>query len=239
MLSINGSMSISLNGKALESTPRVLRELLPVLYDRSLVGNLSEDTVLYRMFRNAIHEKDEGLFKRWRLRFDITVLSGIDLGQEFNKTLGHYHPEAADSLTYPELYEVLHGKATFLLQKKEGSGITDFVVVDAKAGDALLIPPNYGHVSANTSKTPLILANLVSDEFTSIYSEFIEMKGAAYYLLRGKRLVPNETYVKIPMPRTACCNFTISKDLYTDFLSCPSCFSYLSDPTKLGKLGTI
>lgn len=239
VLTLNEGMSLSLNGKALGSTPRVLKDLSPVLYDRSIIGSLSGDTVLYRMFRNAILQKDQGVFKRRKLRFDITVISGIDLGQEFNKTLGHYHPEATDSLTYPEVYEVLHGNATFLLQRKERGMITDFVVVEAKARDALLIPPNYGHVTANTSRTPLILANLVSDEFSSSYTEFLEKKGAAYYLLRDKRLVPNETYAQMPKPRSAGCNFAISKDLYTDFLSCPSCFSYLSDPTKIGNLGQI
>ncbi|MGA2572615.1 MAG: glucose-6-phosphate isomerase family protein [Candidatus Methanomethylicaceae archaeon] len=238
-LALDEGMSLSLNGKTLGSLPRVLKDLSPVLYDWSVIGSLSGDTVLYRMFRNAILEKDEGIFRRWRLRFDITVISAIALGQEFNKTLGHYHPEATSSLTYPEVYEVLHGKATFLLQRKEEGRITDFVVVEAKAGDALLIPPNYGHVTANTGRTPLILANLVSNEFSSIYSEFVEMKGAAYYLLRDKRLVPNETYAQLLKPRYAGCNFTISKDLYTDFLSCPSCFSYLIDPTKIGNLGQI
>jgi len=235
-LSVTDDLMASLNGKALEPKARTLREMCDVLYDPKVVGRLPGDTVLYRMYRNAILNEHAEIFRKRRIRFDITVMAPMDLGEELNKTLGHYHPKAADDLSYPEIYQVLRGQAAFLLQKAYGGVITDFRIVEAGSGDAVLIPPNYGHVTVNTGEEPLVMANLVSDAFSSIYEDYVNKGGAAYYLLRGGRLVPNPKYCRLPEPRLSKERFTVSKDLYTDFISCPACFSYLNDPSRLEKL---
>jgi glucose-6-phosphate isomerase len=182
---------------------------------------------------------DAKLFKARHLRHDITIMAPLDLGSEPNKTLGHFHPVASGELTYPEIYHVLNGSAVYLLQKEENGEVADFVKVDARQGDAIIIPPNYGHVTVNIGNEPLVMANLVSDKFSSIYEGYEKMGGAAYYLLRDGRLVANPRYNKLRKPRTSRPNFMVSKDLYDDFLSCPSCFAYLNQPIKLGGLGKL
>jgi len=107
-------------------------------------------------------------------------------------------------MTYPELYEVLEGEAHYLLQRMEqeqGRGterITDVVVVTAKKGDKVLIPPNYGHVTINPSEATLKMANWVANAFSSIY-EPIKMKGgAAYFELTNGEFVKNAKYGGVP-----------------------------------------
>ena len=234
-LKITDDLLVSLNGKTLKPQARRLREMYGVLYDPKAVDNIPSDTILYCMYRNAILKEHLKLFRKKKVRFDITVIAPMVLGGELNKTLGHYHPKAVDNLSYPEIYQVLWGHATYLLQKKEGGTISDFVIIEVGAGDTLLIPPNYGHVTVNSGETPLVMANLVSDTFTSVYEDFVSQGGAAYYLLKGGRLVPNPRYDQLPKPRSSKERFTVSKDLYTDFISCPNCYSYLNDPSELEK----
>lgn len=76
---------------------------------------------------------------------------------------------------YPEVYEVLEGRAHFLLQKKT---LDDIVLVEAAKGDIVLIPPGYGHVTINPAQNEtLTMANLVSTEFSSEYGFYDEMRG--------------------------------------------------------------
>jgi glucose-6-phosphate isomerase len=237
-LSIDPDLHLSSEGFSAEEGARMLGDLTSVLRGQPK-PRLPGDTVLYRMYRSFIRPSDAKLFKARNLRHDITVMAPLDLGSEPNKTLGHYHPVASGGLSYPEIYHVLSGTAAYLLQKEVTGKIADFVRVDAKQGDAIIIPPNFGHVTVNAGDEPLVMANLVSDKFSSIYEGYEKMGGAAYYLLNDGRLVANPHYGKLPKPRTARPNFMVSKDLYTDFLSCPSCFAYLNQPLRLGGLGKL
>ena len=88
-------------------------------------------------------------------------------------------------MTYPEIYVVLHGEAIYYLQKVDEEGnVVDAARVDAKAGDILPMPPDYGHITINTSKTePLIMMNWVDGTFSSVYGDIVEHKGGAYYFV--------------------------------------------------------
>lgn len=237
-LSIDHDLHLSAEGFTAGEGIRTLGDL-SMVFKGHLKPKLPKETIIYRMYRSFMRPSDAKVFKARNIRHDITIMASLDIGSEQNKTLGHYHPVASGGLTYPEVYHVLNGRATYLLQKEEAGGITDFVAVDAKQGDALIIPPNYGHVTVNTGDEPLVMANLVSDRFVSVYEGYVNMGGAAYYLLKDGRLVANSHYGNLLKPRTAPPNFRVSKDLYDDFLSCPSCFAYLNHPLRLGGLGRL
>ncbi len=123
--------------------------------------DISYNEPLYFMYRDvAKHEQDRPWLEFHTLRYDITVIPPADLGGEYVKTKGHYPPENPAGVGYPEIYEVLEGRAHFLLQKKT---LDDIVLVQVRAGDIAGIPPGYGHVTINPSPLEtLILANLVS-----------------------------------------------------------------------------
>jgi glucose-6-phosphate isomerase len=104
------------------------------------------------------------------------------LGQEYIKTAGHYHPLVPEGrVTYPELYEVLEGEALYLLQSQD---LGDVVVVHASAGDKVLVPPNYGHITINRSNKTLKMANYVAGNFSSLYGPIKEKAGGAYFFTK-------------------------------------------------------
>ncbi len=150
-------------------------------------------TPQYYMHRAVARPGDE-----WKeLRYDLTVLPPRPLGKEYNKTIGHYHPPAPCGKSYPEAYEVLSGEAHYLLQKKD---LTRFILVKAREGDKVMVPPDYGHVTVNPSKEKaLVMSNIAEATFKSEYGDYEGKKGAAYYEFEGG-LEKNPLYGEVPEP---------------------------------------
>jgi len=162
---------------------------------------------LYLMYRGTGLEKDRISMINAGLRYDITVIIPGKIGFEYVKTVGHYHPQApGSSYTYPEVYQVLHGKAHFLMQKGGhiSGEVEDFVVADFDKGDILLIPPHYAHVTVNPGSEPLVIANWIAKDCSSVYEPIRARKGMAYYDVEYKGqsiFMPNDTYSEHPKPR--------------------------------------
>jgi glucose-6-phosphate isomerase len=117
------------------------------------------------------------------------------------KTKGHYHPKNPAGVGYPEMYEVLEGQAHYLLQSQD---LRDIVMISAGAGDVVIIPPGYGHVSINPSRDEtLVMVNIVSTSFESEYGEYESRHGAAYFELCSGELVKNPRYPRVPPVRPA------------------------------------
>jgi glucose-6-phosphate isomerase len=152
---------------------------------------------LYYMYRDlARSDEDLRWLHRQNLRYDITVIPPRALCGEWVKTKGHYHPKNPSGIGYPELYEVLKGEAHYLLQSREPY---DIVMLSARAGDLVIIPPEYGHISINPSPVQtLAMANIVSTSFESEYGEYETMHGAAYYEMTSGRMEKNPHYPAIP-----------------------------------------
>ena len=158
-----------------------------VLADQNFAKN-SEDMDLYFMYR--------GVEKKGELRYDITVIPAKMLGDEFVKTKGHYHLE-----NWQEVYTVLEGTAIYLMQKKnpnDETEIEDVYFVKTKKGETIIIPPKYGHITINPSKTEeLKMANWVSENCKVDYSPFEKLQGACYYFTETG-WVKNKNYKNIP-----------------------------------------
>jgi len=185
-------------------TVRTLEEMTEVIFNKNFLANASMDMELYYMFRDVSKdEADENRITELGLRYDVTVIPSSTLGVEFVKTVGHYHPCPPNSkLTYPEIYEVLEGEAHYLLQKREETQgverITDVIVVKAWAGDKVVIPPNYGHVTINPSESTLRMANWVARTFSSVYEPIKKSGGAAYFELTTGDFIKNDHYEEVP-----------------------------------------
>ncbi len=164
---------------------RMLYDMAEVIYDKEWLKE-TENFELYYMYRHlSRNEKDLNVMNSRHLRYDITIIPPAMLGCEFIKTAGHYHPEVSGTdVSYAEVYQVLEGEATYLLQKHKGDVIEDVVIVKASKGNVVLIPPGYGHITINASGAVLKMANWVSCEFSSMYDPIRDMEGAAYYLLK-------------------------------------------------------
>lgn len=220
-----------MDGKAHKRDVRKLSDMVDVMagdVDLEDSGNVD----MYYMYREVARKGD--------LRYDITVVPPRVLEKEFAKTFGHYHAEAENGLSYPEVYQVLRGGAIFILQKPTQSGGVDVSVVGAGLKDVVLVPPNYGHVTINPTPNTLVMSNLVSSSFGSIYSDFRKNRGAAYYLMEGGDLVHNPNYFVQKNERVRAAQFNQRfgfqcKDLLAEFMENPARFSFLETPSLLFK----
>jgi glucose-6-phosphate isomerase len=152
------------------------------------------------MYRDlAKSDADRQWLHRNKLRYDLTVIPPCTLSGEWVKTKGHYHPKNPAGRGYPEVYEVLEGKALYLLQSRR---LDDVLMIPAHAGDIVVIPPEYGHISINPSaEKTLAMANIVSTAFESEYGEYETLHGAAYYAMSDGNLKKNPFYPEIPEVR--------------------------------------
>ncbi len=173
------------DGKQHPKDVRKLSELEDVMMEEPEIDMIG-DLEMYYMYRSV---RSSG-----NIRFDITVIPPRVVDKEYAKTFGHEHPEAEPGITYPEVYQVLKGKAVFILQQKNRNGSVNASIISAVENDVLLIPPNFGHVTINPGKDPLVLSNLVCSDFSSLYEDFRKNKGAAYYYLDGGDVQQNPNY---------------------------------------------
>ncbi|MCX6771866.1 MAG: glucose-6-phosphate isomerase [Candidatus Micrarchaeota archaeon] len=178
--------ALEFSGRKIKPSVRRLLEMAPVLATPKKDSGLAPDSPTYYMYRDVAHFG--------KIRYDVTRILSLDLAGERNKTLGHVHPRSAKGAAWPEVYEVLSGEAHFLLQKVTQLGVQDAVLLSAKKGECLLIPPGYGHVTINAGKRELVLGNLVSSDFDADYSQFLRMRGGCYYEMHDGKLVRNRNY---------------------------------------------
>jgi len=196
-------MKLKFGTSLVEPEVRWIEELRDVACDMGWMENVPNIEVYY-MYRDlylTLEHKDT--IAEHQLRYDITVIPPLKMGLEYVKTLGHYHPHITPGspYTYPELYEVLEGEAHYLLQRPANGRldcIADALIVRARKGDKVVVPPNYGHVTINPSEKPLKMANWVCRSFKSVYEPYKLLHGGVYYeLVRGK-FVPNRWYADQP-----------------------------------------
>ena len=209
---------------------RTLEQMFPVLLDRTI----SNPKKVYYMYRDAHFPKDKAIMDKYGIRYDVTILPPSMLGEEFVKTLGHYHPIIkGKKVSYPEVYEVLNGTAHYLLQK---DNMKDVFTVVAKAGDKVIMPPNYGHITINPGKEPLIMSNWVEKNFKSNYCVYVKKHGGAYYeTLDG--WIRNRNYRKVPQlrlinPKKISEFGLTSAPMYDSFFKNPEKFRFLAEPWK-------
>ncbi|MCX8166682.1 MAG: glucose-6-phosphate isomerase [Candidatus Micrarchaeota archaeon] len=178
-------IGITLEGKRIVPDIRYFSQLEPVLLEYDKLHETMNTA--YFMYRD-IYQKNE-------LRYDITVIPFAKIGIEYNKTLGHYHPVATNGLSYPEVYQVIYGSATYVLQRKdyETNKVTDVKIIEANEGDIVVIMPNYGHVTVNKKTDLLIMSNIVYCNFNSDYSDFVKKKGAIFYITKDG-IIKNNNY---------------------------------------------
>ncbi len=175
-------MELEFGGRRREPDIRRLYDMSDVIYDKNWLKS-AENIDLYYMYRELfLSRSDQEKLSEQGLRYDITIIPPRMLGVEYVKTAGHYHPVVPGSdVTYPEIYEVLEGEALYLLQKQN---LSDVVAVSAFAGDKVLIPPDYGHITINRSNNTLKMANFVARDFSSLYEPYRKLGGGAYFFTR-------------------------------------------------------
>ena len=221
---------------------RKLGEMMDVLHDRKFATTADAAQILYYMYRDVHAEADGSAFGNARRRYDITVIPPAALGDELVKTAGHYHELARSGVSYPELYEVLGGTAHFLIFRREREGgkdvdnrIAEAVLIEAKAGQKVYVPPDFGHVMINPSHEVLVTCNIVESGFKSLYDPVRRMGGAPYFELVNGDAVANERFAElVELERVGAQEYGPTKGLglgegciYDLFVESPQSFGFL------------
>jgi len=221
---------------------RTFKDVQPVLLDPAADPGREE---MYYMYRDVHIPDDEPVIRGMGLSYDVTVIPPAMVGREFNKTVGHYHAlKPGTGIAYPEIYEVLHGKALFLLQKMdpEFKQVIAVIAMEAKAGDKVIYPPNYGHIIANIGSEVLVTSNWVGDNFERMYKPVSDQAGLAYYVVsdggNGYQFEPNKHYPGSPAVRVIdgkfMDGFAIMKPgpMYSLGVANPKSLEFLSNPER-------
>jgi len=169
-----------------------------VLHDLSFAALANPSQPVYYVHRDIPFNRPRCDSSSIELRYDVTLIPSIGLGQEYPKTHGHYHSIAPGGVTYAEIYEVLQGTVHLLLQKTERDRIFDICLIEGHLGDKLIVPPNCGHVLINPDEELLATGNLVSRRCGAEYELWRRRRGGAYYELKGGKLVKNPNYGNVP-----------------------------------------
>ncbi len=193
---------------------------------------------LYYGVRYMENDKDKEVFQGKDFMADLTIIKPGKVGDEFVKTVGHYHQNVPGTdVAYPEAYEAVSGKFEYLLQSEPSAdGKVDVIWVVTEPGDKVVMPPNYGHVSMNVGDEPAIEVDVQKRDNPngSDYSMFQERVGGALYRTEAG-LVENPNYeiasLRIVKPKEkADWGLTKDKPLYTAFTENPEKFGWLLRP---------
>lgn len=193
--------------------------------------------VEYRML-NGVREADATRLHGLPLRYELTTMGGRPIGSEAAKTFGHVHIRPAGAgFGYPEVVEVVHGEAGFLIQDLRGSPdgpkSTAAWLVRARPGDWVILPPELAHVTIDLGAGPLVFSDIIDRRAIGIYSGVAMAAGFAWHVGSDGRLWRNPHYVEVPR--------LIEVDavewsgpavgtLYRMFRQDPDAFAWLSDP---------
>ncbi|MCS7191993.1 MAG: hypothetical protein NZ937_03290 [Armatimonadetes bacterium] len=228
---------------------RLISDLKPVM--KNPEANTPQQ--LYWMYRNVRLPEHEHQIVASGLRYDLSVFNPGVLcvdgdakdGDEWNKAAGHYHPYVPSGVTFPEVYEVIYGRMIFLLQFVEDvfaipPKITRFIILEVKAGDLVVIPPNCGHIAViNNSNEPVVTSNWVARAFDSQYTPIRLMRGGAYYIVKSGDSYDwerNPSYPEAPEPEVVKGHEWDNRGLptgipiYKAFFEEPKAFEFLVRP---------
>jgi len=237
-----------------ETSSRMFAEMKPLLADPRA---RAERGTIYTVYRNVARASDLATIQAASLRYDITIIpAGTFAGKrtkEFFKTAGHYHQKKTHTdVAYPEVYEVLAGRAYWLIQRPDPRShdrIEEAYLIEAGPGEKALIPPGFGHITLNAYPEPLVLANWISAAVVYDYDSYRSRRGAAYWAFEGPEsesavFDPNPHYRRIPdlrklapkeSPEFGLKRETPLYNLIRDF----SKLRFLSDPEDFTHLLTI
>ncbi len=148
---------------------------------------------VYTVYRNTARRDDRERIAAAGLRYDITIIppgSFFGVRKEFLRTAGHYHPRIPGSeMAYPEVYEVIAGRAYWLVQRHapgNPENLEEVYLVEAGPGEKAIMLPGFGHLAINVRPEPLVMANWIANSFAYDYAPYRQFRGGGYWALEGE-----------------------------------------------------
>ncbi len=197
------------------------------------------DQIQYWMYNGIARQQDRPSLAATGLRYELTLMFPRALGRERAKTLGHLHSgPPASALNYPEICEVLHGKAYFVFQTMDipHRSAPFCAVIEVNAGEKVIIPPNLHHLTINAGDEPLLFSDVIPLAVKGIYQPLADMHGAAYLYTSDSGWVKNLFYTQVgvlerwQVTEYPSLKLTADRPLYRTFLENPVYLSWLLEP---------
>lgn len=223
-----------------ETKTRILDELTDVYLDKAVCRGKD---VAYWMFNGVYAKRDRARLSQALIRYELTLFPDKCIGREYVKTHGHIHkPEPRSGIDYPEICEVLVGTAHFLFQTldPEALSCSEAFYVEVKAGEKIIVPPGYDHLTINPGPGPMLFSDVVSLKCSGNYERFKTTGGAAYLEIEQAghaQFIPNPRYISLPALRKAVprefqeLNLVKAMPLYAAFLeNAGKNWQFLSNP---------
>jgi len=195
--------------------------------------------VEYRML-NGVRHLDDHHLNGLPLRYELTAMVGRAIGWEAAKTLGHVHVRPPGVATgYPEVVEVLHGEAGFLIQdlapERHGPVGRFAWLVRAKPGDRVVLPPDLAHVTIDLGAGPLVFSDVIDRRARGIYEGVAAARGFGWYVAADGGLRPNPHYATPPhLEEVSAADWSgpAPSPLYAYFRDDPARLQWLSEPAR-------
>lgn len=211
-------------------------------------ANYTDEIEPYYDFYKAIgRDGERAAFHARALRYDSTVIMQGAAGGEYKKTAGHFHCKVTGKeMSYPEYYQVIKGTAVFVMQKVKDEHtegrmlVEDCLIAEVKAGQAIVIPPDYGHCTVNVSDETMVFVNLVAENSQNDYAGVKRSVGMCCYILQTEnggyciRKNPRYDFACEPKAVTPTDSDVLgiyqNRPVYSEYLRTPSKFDYLTSP---------
>lgn len=166
------------------------------------------------------------------------------MGLEAAKTAGHVHDRPqGGAIGYPEIVEVLHGEAGFLIQDlavdESGARSTRAWLVRARPGDRVILPPDLAHATIDLGAGPLVFSDVIDRRAQGIYSGVAAARGFGWYVSADGRLRPNPRYARPPrIEEVAARDWSAPSPgpLYRAFRDDPGSLAWLSEPERFAQV---
>lgn len=193
----------------------------------------SNQRIQYWTYTGVANDSHFAALGRLPVVYDLTFIANRPIGWERPKTHGHVHiaPDRQRE-GFAELYEVLHGQAGFLIQDLlPGPAAATVVLVEARIGQTVVIPPQAHHAVVNLGSAMLVLGDVVARSAQDEYESLRAARGMAYYLTVDGRAVPNPSYKDLPqLTRVRADEWSDASagPLYAKLVERPADFAWLS-----------
>jgi glucose-6-phosphate isomerase, archaeal len=199
------------------------------------------DQIQYWMYNGIAHRSDREKLAATGMRYELTLMYPRAIGRERAKTLGHLHSGPLQgALNYPEICEVLSGKAYFVFQTMDTiSRVAPFcAVMEVNAGEKVIIPPNLHHLTINASDEPLLFSDVIPLAVKGIYQSLADLHGAAWLYTSDAGWIRNPAYTQVAdlafwsVKDYPALKLTANRPLFSTFLENPLYLDWMVNPTK-------
>lgn len=214
-------------------------------------GSLSNPSVkgpniVYSVAMDVGKEKDLQDLKERNLLYGAMIFEKGFVGEEPVRSQGHIHAisKSCNSSTC-EVYEIWSGEAYIYMQETAEDNPGKCIAVHAKAGDIVIVPPNWAHCTINADPSqPMLFGAWCVRDFGFDYDGVRSHKGVAYFpKIENNRIkfVKNPMYCSCEIELKEAREypeFSLKKGvpIYTQYEENPDKFTFVTNPATKKKI---